>query len=72
LSVVCTSQVAADTIEWEGRTFETVNVKAALVDLRGEKVLKVERDLESFPFDPEREVETVDDLLSGQAGRLGL
>jgi hypothetical protein len=28
-------------------------------------VLKVERDLESFPFDLEREVETVDDRHSG-------
>lgn len=61
LSVVCAPRVAAETIEWDGRTFETVNVKAAIVDLRGEKVLKVERDLESFPFDLAREVETVDD-----------
>jgi hypothetical protein len=61
LSVVCASQAAAATIEWDGRTFETVNVKAAIVNLRGEQVLKLERDLQSFPFDPTREVETVDD-----------
>jgi len=61
LSVVCASQAAAATIEWDGRTFETVNVKAAVVNLRGEQVLKLERDLQSFPFDPTREVETVDD-----------
>jgi hypothetical protein len=60
-SVACTSQAAAATIEWDGRTFETVNVKAAIVSLRGEQVLKLERDLQSFPFDPKREVETVDD-----------
>ena len=56
LSVVCTSQAAAATIVWEGRTFETVNVKGAIVTLRGEQVLKLERDLQSFPFDPTREV----------------
>jgi len=61
LSVVCASRAAAATIEWDGRTFETVNVKAAIVTLRGEQVLKLERDLQSFPFDPTREVETVDD-----------
>jgi hypothetical protein len=61
LSVVCTAHAAAATIEWDGRTFETVNVTAAIVNLRGEQVLKLERDLQSFPFDPTREVETVDD-----------
>ncbi len=48
-------------IEWERRNFEMVNVKASIVDLRGESVLRLERDLESFPFDPKREVECVDD-----------
>jgi hypothetical protein len=61
LSVVCVSQATAETVKWEGRTFETVNVKAAIVTLHGEQVLKVERDLQSLPFDPAREVETVDD-----------
>jgi hypothetical protein len=60
LSVVSTSQAAAATIEWDGSTFETVNVKAAIVSLRGEQVLKLERDVQSFPFDPTREVETVE------------
>jgi hypothetical protein len=61
LSAVCAAPAAAEVIVWEGRTFETVNVKAAIVNLRGEQVLKIERDLQSFPFDPTREVETVDD-----------
>lgn len=52
----------ADTeLTWEGRTFVMVNVKAAQVTLHGEQVLRVERDLAAFPFDPQREVETVDD-----------
>jgi hypothetical protein len=59
--VVLASPVAAETLKWEGRKFETVNVKAAIVDLRGEQVLKVERDLKSLPYDVNREVETVDD-----------
>ena len=54
-------QDAERIIEWERRNFEMVNVKASIVDLRGESVLRLERDLESFPFDPEREVECVDD-----------
>ena len=55
------TQAAAETIAWEGRTFQAVNVKASVVTLRGEQVLRVERDLASLPFDPAREVETVDD-----------
>jgi hypothetical protein len=54
-------QDAERRIEWERRSFEMVNVKASIVDLRGESVLRLERDLESFPFDPKREVECVDD-----------
>jgi hypothetical protein len=61
LCVVLASQATAETIEWDGHKFETVNVKAAIVSFRGEQVLKVERDLKSFPYDINREVETVDD-----------
>ena len=32
---------------WNGRTFNISNVKASLVELNGEEVLKVERDLEA-------------------------
>jgi hypothetical protein len=52
---------SAATVEWEGRKFETVNVKAAVVTLQGEQVLKVERDLKALPFDLNRLEETVDD-----------
>jgi len=61
LSVVSASLAAAQPLVWEGRTFEPVNVKAAIVTLQGEQVLKLERDLQSLPYDPAREVETVDD-----------
>lgn len=60
-SLAWAAHASAATIAWEGRTFETVNVKASIVTLRGEQVLRLERDLQSLPFDPAREVETVDD-----------
>lgn len=61
LCAVLTPHAFAETIEWEGRKFETVNVKAAVVTFRGEQVLRVERDLKAFPFDRTRLEETVDD-----------
>lgn len=53
--------LADTTLEWEGRSFEMVNVKATLTLLGGEQVLRLERDLVALPFDRNREVETVDD-----------
>lgn len=53
--------VQAQTIEWEGRPFERVNVRASVVKLQGEDVLKVERDLEALPFDIDNIFATVDE-----------
>ena len=53
--------VRVQAIEWEGRNFEAVNVKASVVNLDGEDVLKVERDLEALPFDVENLATTVDE-----------
>lgn len=61
LSVVAASGALAETVEWEGREFETRNVKASVVELKGEQVLRVERDLKALPFDAERLAETVDE-----------
>ncbi len=61
LGVIACSGALADTIEWEGREFEARNVKATVVKLEGEQVLRVERDLEALPFDVERLGETVDE-----------
>lgn len=36
--------------KWEGKDFEISKVKASLVQLNGENVLKVERDLEVLPL----------------------
>ena len=58
--VITSSGALSDTIEWEGREFEARNVKASVVELSGQKVMRVERDLESLPFDVQRLEETVD------------
>jgi hypothetical protein len=50
----------AQTIKWEGKEFEISNVKASVVSLNGEKVLKVERDLDKLPFDTNKLSATVD------------
>jgi hypothetical protein len=48
-------------LQWAGRTFVISNVKASLVELNGEEVLKVERDLDALPFDENNLVQTVDE-----------
>ena len=48
-------------LQWSGRTFQRSYVKAALVELNGEEVLKVERDLDALPFDVNNLVQTVDE-----------
>lgn len=51
----------AQTIKFEGKEFEISHLKASVVPLNGQDVLRLERDLESLPFDPERMGETVDE-----------
>lgn len=55
------STIYCQTIEFEGRDFEIANVKAAIVQLHGEEVLKVERDLTALPFDLKNLAHTVDE-----------
>lgn len=43
--------VQAQSIRFEGKDFELSHVKASLVQLDGEEVLRLERDLEKFPFE---------------------
>lgn len=61
LSIITASQALASSFVWEGREFEARHVKTSLVDLKGEQVLRVERDLKSLPFDITRLGETVDE-----------
>lgn len=51
----------AQTIKWKGKEFDVANVKTSVVSLSGEKVLKVERDLEKIPFDKNNLSATVDE-----------
>ncbi|HEY0677821.1 MAG TPA: hypothetical protein VGD17_06030 [Chitinophagaceae bacterium] len=51
----------AQTLTWKSQQFEIKNVTASLVQLNGEEVLKVERDLKAIPFDVNRLEATVDE-----------
>lgn len=51
----------AQTISFEGKTFKKVNVKASVEKFNGEKVLRVERDLQQLPFDLEQIDATTDE-----------
>jgi len=51
----------AQTIQWEGKDFEISKVKASVVQLKGEEVMKIERDLEALPFDADNLGATVDE-----------
>lgn len=55
------SNFYAQTIQFEGMEFDIVNVKASVVELDGDEVLKVERDLDKLPFDVKRLEATVDE-----------
>lgn len=51
----------AQTIQFESKEFEISNVKASVIDFEGEKVLKLERDLNKIPFDINHLEKTVDE-----------
>lgn len=55
------NQVQGQTLQWQGNTFEVNDVKASVVSLQGEEILKVERDLKALPFDVESLYTTVDE-----------
>lgn len=57
----CTVAVFGQSILFENQTFELKNVSGAIIDFQGEKVLKIERDLEAIPFDVNRLEATVDE-----------
>jgi hypothetical protein len=67
---------AQTTIQWQGRSLTASGVRASLVRLDGEEVLRVERDLRAIPFDSARLETTVDEptfvTLDGLAMRNGV
>lgn len=56
-----TSNVFSQNLKLGKYEFELKNVKASVTELKGEKVIKVERDLNLLPFDPNRLESTVDE-----------
>lgn len=61
LLILISFTMDAQTLTWHNRQFEKKNVTASLVQLEGEEVLKVERDLKALPFDVNRLEATVDE-----------
>lgn len=53
--------IFAQKITFQNREFEAKNVHASVVELDGEAVLKVERDLKALPFDVKKLEATVDE-----------
>lgn len=53
--------VSGQDFVWENNIFESINVKAAVVNFRGEHVLRVERDLKALPFNEKNLAGTVDE-----------
>jgi len=58
---LCALTAFAQKITFQNQEFEAKNVTASLVQLNGEEVLKVERDLSAIPFDAKRLEATVDE-----------
>jgi hypothetical protein len=54
--VTCFSQ----NLQWENRSFRLINTKHEIVEINGAKVLRLERDLASLPFDANNVESTVD------------
>lgn len=49
------------TLKLDGQEFELKNVTGSIIEFQGEKVLKIERDLNAIPFDEARLESTVDE-----------
>ena len=49
--ILCALAACDQKLTLQDKSFELVNVKASVVKLNGEEVLKVERDLKALPFD---------------------
>lgn len=61
LFILVSFTIHAQSLTWNNKQFETKNVTVSLVQLNGEEVLKVERDLKALPFDVNRLESTVDE-----------
>lgn len=61
LLILSAVMASGQKLAFENQEFELNNVKASVVTLNGQKVLRVERDLEALPFDENNMVATVDE-----------
>jgi len=61
LMLLATTTFAQKTVQLGKQVFELHNVKGSIIKFEGTDVLKVERDLQSLPFDSTRLETTVDD-----------
>ncbi|MBX3242833.1 MAG: hypothetical protein KIT80_18130 [Chitinophagaceae bacterium] len=61
LFILITGVAFGQNIAYKKQEFELNNVKASVVKLKGNKVLKIERDLKALPFDKNNMVSTVDE-----------
>lgn len=61
ITVMSTAITSAQIIQFENKEFEISNVKASVIDFEGEKVLKLERDLNKIPFNVNHLENTVDE-----------
>jgi hypothetical protein len=58
---LCATATVGQRLTLGNHTFELKNVRGSIIEFQGEKVLKVERDLNAIPFDVNRLEATVDE-----------
>lgn len=61
ITIMSTPVISAQSIRFENKEFEISNVKASVIDFKGEKVLQLERDLDKISFDVNHLENTVDE-----------
>lgn len=61
MAFVCVIYAEGQILKFQGQEFEAVNVTSSIVDINGEKAIKVERDLNILPFDIDHLGATVDE-----------
>jgi len=61
LILACTLSSYSQKIKLNNQEFELINVKGSVTEFKGDKVLKIERDLKALPFDTARLGATVDE-----------
>ena len=58
---LCALATVGQSINWKSQKFELKNITGSIVQLNGEEVFKIERDLKALPFDVKNLEKTVDE-----------